>query len=538
MRIGWKSPSPRRFINADGVLLDLDQVCPLQVKLHAEDDILRAEAASSTLATRIGGPPDLEPLRNFITSKKVRGTRAASSLAALGEGGCWAQERLFQEGRAPDPYCRACAGRQSLGPPIGTIHHRCCACPATADLREAHKGQEIINKAQSALHGREPLFCHGVPILLPKPAVPEHSVRCCGGRQPPADFTFTGNAFTDGALRGCFPKACRRGGWACVLVGDNADVIAGFYGPCADHYPTAFRAELRAVIELLVLAAPPINIFVDNQEVIDGWVKGQPWCCSVGRSAADLWRVFWHRVQDIGQEGISIIKCKGHATLADVQAGRSTPFTRKGNDHADHFAGRGVDVAEEMVPSAQWRLQSSEARQWYGWLCVLCSRWPQDVDLRPRCAAKKEAKPKAKSSRLAMAKQGAPAAVVIEDQSLARAKTLHQSHQLKSAGQLIWCDSCGAYGQHRFKDLKTQCCGEAKSSKLGQLIALREGRHPLTGVKLGATSAVKQSIPVWVGRAPPCKSHSVQKAVEKLQELCDRRTACALGKLLSLGASQ
>ena len=152
--------------------------------------------------------------------------------------------------------------------------------------------------------------------------------------------------------------------------------------------------------------------------------------------------------------------------------------------------------------------------------------------------------PKAKSSRLAMAKQGAPAAVVIEDQAPARAKTLHQSHQLKSAGQLIWCDSCGAYGQHRFKDLKTQCCGEAKSSKLGQLIALREGRHPLTGVKLGATNAVKQSIPARVRRALPCKGHSdarealLNEAVAKLHEVYRRRTSFALGKLLCVGISQ
>ena len=218
MRLGWKSPSPRHFINADGVLLDLDFLCPLQVKLHAEDDCLRAEAASSTLATRIGGPPDLGPLRSFITSKKVRGSPAASSLAALGEGGWWAQERLFQEGRVPDPYCRACGDRQGLGPAIGSIHHRCCACPATADLREAHKKQEVISLAQSALHCHEPLFCHGVPMLLGKPAVPDHSVRCCGGRQPPADFTFTGNAFIDGALRGAFlERAAELDGLAFLL---------------------------------------------------------------------------------------------------------------------------------------------------------------------------------------------------------------------------------------------------------------------------------------------------------------------------------
>ena len=59
MRIGWKSPSPRYFINASGVLLDLDVVCPMQIKLHANDDSLRSDASISSLAARIGGPPDL-----------------------------------------------------------------------------------------------------------------------------------------------------------------------------------------------------------------------------------------------------------------------------------------------------------------------------------------------------------------------------------------------------------------------------------------------------------------------------------------------
>ena len=293
MRIGWKSPSPKHFINASGVLLDLGLVCPLQIKLHAVDDSMRREAANSSLARRIGGRPDLEPLRQFITSRKVRGTAVAGSLAALGGGGWWTQERLWHEGRVPDPFCRACGDRPGLGHAIGSIYHRCCECPATSDIRNAHKKQRVIDTAQSSLHCEEPVFRHGIPIMLDKPAIPQHVVQCCGGRQPPGDFTFTGSAFTDGALRGKLPKVSRRAGWACVLVDDNADVIAGIYGPCPDHFPNVFRAELRAVIELLVMAVPPINIYVDNQEVVDGWSKGKTWCCSVGRSAADLWRTFW-----------------------------------------------------------------------------------------------------------------------------------------------------------------------------------------------------------------------------------------------------
>ena len=251
--------------------------------LHANDDCRRLDAGSSSLATRIGGTPDLEPLRNLITSKRARGTPAAGSLAALGEGGWWTQERLFQEGRVPDPYCRACGERGGLGPTSGSIYHRCCACPSTAALRDAHKMQEVIGTAQSALHCSEPLFCHGVPLLLDKPAVPSHMLRCCGGRQPPIDFSFTGNAFTDGSLRGRVPSTCRRAGWACVLVDGNADVIATFYGPCPDYYPTVFRAELRAVIELLVMAMP---LSTSLSTIRRWWMAGRR-----GRRGAARWAV-------------------------------------------------------------------------------------------------------------------------------------------------------------------------------------------------------------------------------------------------------
>ena len=44
-------------------------------------------------------------------------------------------------------------------------------------------------------------------------------------------------------------------------------------------------------------------------------------------------------------------KTKGHATDEDVQEGRSSAFEKCGNDNADHFAGRGVDVAIHQSPN-------------------------------------------------------------------------------------------------------------------------------------------------------------------------------------------
>ena len=107
----------------------------------------------------------MEPLRDFLASRAARNRPASASLRALGEGGWWTQERLHAAGveGIVDPYCRAC-GSVETHRSIGNIHHRCCGCPASRPTRHSYKDQAIIAKAQSALHGGEPLFQHGVPI--------------------------------------------------------------------------------------------------------------------------------------------------------------------------------------------------------------------------------------------------------------------------------------------------------------------------------------------------------------------------------------
>ena len=47
-------------------------------------------------AQRIGGPPDLESLADFIFAKRMKRSRVAGSLRALGEGSCWTQSRLYE----------------------------------------------------------------------------------------------------------------------------------------------------------------------------------------------------------------------------------------------------------------------------------------------------------------------------------------------------------------------------------------------------------------------------------------------------------
>ena len=138
------------------------------------------------------------------------------------------------------------------------------------------------------------------------------------------------------------------------------------------------------------MAIPPLTIYIDNAGVVNGCSRGKAWCTAAARPAADLWRQVWRRMEDIGS-GITILKCKGHATEADVTAGRATALTRAGNANADFFAGCGVTMAEHAAPAERSRLAYREATRWYRWLGVLAGNLPQDTTKRAQSLGDGEA---------------------------------------------------------------------------------------------------------------------------------------------------
>jgi len=246
-------------------------------------------------------------------------------------------------------------------------------------------------------------------------------------------------------------------------------------------------------------------------------------------------------VDDIGREGLDVRKCKGHATEADVAAGRSTAFLKTGNEHADHFAGQGAQMAEQQSPSELLRAGYRQARQWYDWLFVLCSHWPADTQPRPKAKAKAKAAavgvprvepppgqaqlhPEA-PHQLERGAQRIGCAVCRRYTRLSSAVAAQRAfmkseckgpleqrasgstgegrpgrlefgpgHRLWKSGPVVWCQRCGAYAEVRCRELRHPCKGPAEGGpRAGQLARLKSGRHPLTGVELAA--------PVALGRA-------------------------------------
>ena len=371
-----KIPSAFHLMVEDGTIISLDDVAPKDVQLLAERALKHKEAPESSLAARTGVVPDLDPLKRFLHT--IRRTKAEASLRALGEGGWWTQDRLFDAGLVHDNTCKACHGA------VGTMFHRCCGCPANAELmRNSGKHCSILDVAQSALHCEEPLFQHGF-LEMKKPAKPPRFVeRWCGGVEVEG-FHFHGDVFSDGSVRHGCRKGNERAGWAAVIIDDAGMVVAGIYGTCPDFFPTSLRAELWAVLQVLRHALPPITIWVDNDGVVGGYARGKEWCCDSDRPAADLWRKLWWKVDVLGGEGIRIKKVKGHATDADIEAGVSTAWHRSGNDHADHFAKRGSHLAEELSNTWADTASCRQAKEWYSWLTTLVANWPKDIERKRR----------------------------------------------------------------------------------------------------------------------------------------------------------
>ena len=481
-RLGWEIPAPFHLRMNNGTIISMDAVSPKDIHLLAVRALRHKESPSSSLAIRNGFPPDLEPLKGFLHS--IRRTKAAASLRSLGEGGWWTQDRMHaaELRGVTDDACKACHDQ------VGTLYHRCCGCSKLRPLMDSPEGQKhniILGEAASAVHCQEALFQYGMPQLAEPLEPPPLVVRWCGGIEVD-DFCFTGDVFSDGSVLHGFRKGNERAGWAAVMINGEGKVISGIYGTCPDYFPTSLRAELWGVLQTLRHGCPPITIWVDNAGVVEGFAKGESWCCSSSRAAADLWRLVWWKVRDLGTDDIQVVKVKGHATQVDVDEGNVTAWQREGNGHADHFAGRGSMLAEELSSTEADKETFRKARKWYSWLALLAINWPKDTQPKVQRSSRHRA-PEDPTVGLQLLQRKRSRSRDRCSKGASRSKEgLGAGHDLFQSGALVWCRRCGAYGEQRFKSLKGTCQGAAgKGPRAGQLARLVKGEHPLKkGVRM------------------------------------------------------
>ena len=438
-RVGWRSPSYHSVVTRDGTILNLLNVAPRTTLQYLVDDYAVVASAASDVVSRLtGGPTDqgggyarwhaaddryvkvdekcipwFEPAAAVLNSKWAReqSPEAVASVGAVLEGGWWPQERLFTANLAADPYCRACCTY------VGTFLHRCLECPARRKLRDAACPEALQTAARLSSH--DPLFSLGVPrrpACPPAPPEREYTV----GQVPVQGALAVGHAYTDGAMRGVFSKA-KRAGWA-FIINDGTLPMWGKYGSIGDVYPSALRAELRALLEVLRHTAGGLTIHVDNQEVVDGISRGQGWCCASGREGADLWQNIWAMLLDL--EDVLVVKVKAHLKFVRVLEGAISCHDWCGNSVADEWAKAGCEIASH-ASSCDWvHEQWTRATAWYRWLVRLAGDWVTDT---------------ARSGPCPQNVRDAPAVPTVRSSTEAAAAT----HELWRNSYNGWCRKCG-----------------------------------------------------------------------------------------------
>ena len=103
-----------------------------------------------------------------------------------------------------------------------------------------------------------------------------------------------------------------------------------------------------------------------------------PIACALDRHSATSARTpqahLWCRFFGTFDDGVPVHKTKAHASEADVQAGRTTPWERKANAVADTLAKRGAAMHPDAGPAAEEHPQCSCTGAGSGAPCLLASR--------------------------------------------------------------------------------------------------------------------------------------------------------------------
>ena len=147
---------------------------------------------------------------------------------------------------------------------------------------------------------------------------------------------------------------------------------------------SSHRAELRAVLEVLRVAAPPLRVHIDNQTVLDGLEEGREQCTTSRAADADLWRKVWDVLSPLQAAGsISFHKVKAHTGWLELLNRSMSPKHQFGNWLADIAAKECAKQSEALASSAPFEKEVKKAIAWTKWAACCASSWIDDVDPAP-----------------------------------------------------------------------------------------------------------------------------------------------------------
>ena len=314
--------------------------------------------------------PWIWPIASIVKAARRKGwEKAAASLRSLAEGGWPIQHKLWLEGKAAHNICRC---REAAG----TVWHKLTACRLSKEHREACCEEE--DRKEWAAFTWNPMYSRGVPPR-PKdpPLVPAHTWHEVS--KEGVEKVATGRVYSDGSARGCFWRA-RRAGWAFVVLDEDGKWKWTAKGTVDGPDCSSFRAELKALLEVLRVAVPPLKIFIDNKGVVDGIANGESWCTNSRSACADLWRQVWVHWKELEGQGVQVIKVKAHTSWWDVLSGVIPHIDHVGNAMADRAAKQATEAAESLAPTGYFVKQLRGALRWLKWVLMYTFEWAGDTE--------------------------------------------------------------------------------------------------------------------------------------------------------------
>ncbi|CAK0843011.1 unnamed protein product, partial [Prorocentrum cordatum] len=363
-RATWTWPAWHTFVSKEGFVLNMQEVCPMDIAAMVRKDAQATLWEEWTQAEEFKSLSPMPLLAPAVAQLRARDfpKHARNAAKKVFVGGAWTMEKLCRCNIVPTDICLAC------GEAVGTEHHRYYKCHAL-------RGQGLQAQAdwQRAAEQQDTnmLWTRG---LVRSPEADWKFVgieedQCYGQVVDGKEDYFTGDIVCDGSKLGYSDWA--HTGWAAMSLNDNGTAKMQMWGPLPCSLPIhrrVKRAGMWAFLKVLERMLPPGQVYTDHKGIVEGLQRGERWCTSWKRPHADLWRRIWHKVKDLDLDIHCVKHVKAHRSKSRIgQLEGEDLKIAKGNSEVDLLAKVGAEMdahcgkhqaLEDLAGRARWALQN------------------------------------------------------------------------------------------------------------------------------------------------------------------------------------
>ncbi|HUU60977.1 MAG TPA: reverse transcriptase domain-containing protein, partial [Acidimicrobiia bacterium] len=441
----------------------------------------------------------------------------------------------------PDPT-KAAVDYCTPQAPVGTLGHRAWRCRSLQAMREEFAPEDLRLAANSSNTDGQASFDRA---LFPS-RLGSLPTRLVGETFEwvvrPADDHFLGTVYPDGSLLdGNAVPAAGRLGWAFAVIDAEGALVASAHGRPPVWITDTAGAEAWAILQACSFASPGCSYRIDCRPCVDAIHKGKQWATAAQRPLARVFNLVFGVIDDTPPG--DFVWMPAHTSVADIGELRLsngvvlTARDRDTNDIADGLAKSAAgaqrvppalivaitDQATTVTHTAMWLARATFAannhedpphRDAEVSRAKAIERNNASVGPARRRRAAQEARPPALGGHTLVQTDGGMACRVCRHQSARghrfaaercpgsratlwaalaqRAADVDRidggGHRRMLSGDLLWCNTCGAYaGGSKAVGLAAPCPGappKENGGRYAQLRKLQRGIHPRDGARL------------------------------------------------------